>query len=86
MNGKSLTRPTSQTGRRNEREVTGAAGVACGMSNVRTSISSTPLKLNCVSMSVSSARREPGWLFFSTRAYLVSNDVNWKPLQREQEN
>ena len=50
---------------------------------VRASMSSTPLKLNCVSMSVSSARRDPGWLFFSTRAYLVSSDVNWKPLQRK---
>ena len=45
-------------------------------------MSSTPLKLNWVSMSVSSVRRDPGWLFFSTRAYLVSSDVNWKPLQR----
>ena len=46
-------------------------------------MSSTPLKSNCVSMSVSSARRDPGWLFFSTRAYFVSSDVNWKPLQHE---
>ena len=41
----------------------------------------TPLKSKRVSMSVSSARRDPGWLFCSTRAYLVSSDVNWKPLQ-----
>ena len=51
----------------------------CGQ---RTSMSLTPSKSNWVSMSVSSARRDPGWLFLSTRAYLVSSDVNWKPLWR----